>query len=170
MTRRCRPLLALAAGGLCACLLLCAGRPGPAQTAAMDFFSVKKAKAAVRAEPEAKAKALWILWKFAPVEAVSYRGDWVRIRDFEGDTGWVRRSDLASDVPTVLVKVKEGKVRSGPGEKNKVVWLLDRGYALRVFGSRGEWYDVGDLDAVSGWINSDEVWGFPPPKNPALEP
>ena len=170
MLRRYGPLLKLAAAGSWACLLLAAGGAAPAQTSNADFFSVKKAKAVVRTEPEPKAKALWTIWRFAPVEAMSYRGDWIRIRDFEGDGGWVKKSDLAGDVPTVAVTAKEGKVRAGPSEKQKVVWLLDRGYALRVFASKGDWLDIGDLDAVSGWIRRDEVWGFPPPKNPSSEP
>ncbi|MBI5242514.1 MAG: hypothetical protein HY922_02375 [Elusimicrobia bacterium] len=157
-----RILLLLASAGLFAALC-------PAQEQGVDYFSVKKAKVLVREEPDPKAKVLWPLWRFAPVEAVSYRGDWVRVRDFEGDAGWVKKSELTSDVPTVQVKAKEGRIRKGPGEKQKIIWLLDRGFALRVFGAKGDWLDVGDLDAVSGWIHSDEVWGFPPPKNPSSE-
>lgn len=160
MTRHRLSLPALAAAGLCAALCLAAEQGA-------DYFSVKKAKTFVREEPEPKAKVLWTLWRFAPVEAVSYRGDWIRVSDFEEDVGWVKAADLTSDVPTVQVKAREGRIRKGPGAKEKIVWLLDRGYSLRVFAAKGDWLDVGDLDAVSGWIHSDEVWGFPPPNNPS---
>lgn len=128
-----------------------------------ELFSVVKAKILVRENPEKKAKALWPLWKYMPVEALSYRGDWVRVRDHEGDTGWVQRSELTHDVPTVCVIAKEGKLRKKPGSSEKLLWLLDRGYALRLFAVKGDWAEVSDLDEVNGWIRRDELWGFSTP-------
>jgi SH3-like domain-containing protein len=134
-------------------------RPGPGK----DLYSVSKAKAVVRQEPEPKAKVLWTLWRYAPVEAMSYRGDWIRIRDFEGDSGWVKRAELTHEVATVAVTSKEGKLRKNPGAGQKILWLLDKGYSLRVFALKGDWVEVSDLDEVNGWLHRDEVWGFPPP-------
>ena len=95
-----------------------------------------------------------------PVLAVAYKGDWVRIRDFEGDEGWMHRSVL-SDIATVQVATKSANLRRTPG--GKVEWVLDRGYSLRVFGARGEWLEVSDLDEASGWLHKSVVWGAPPP-------
>ncbi|HVE12393.1 MAG TPA: SH3 domain-containing protein [Elusimicrobiota bacterium] len=119
----------------------------------------------VREKPLATATALWKLWKFSPVEIVSYRGDWARIRDYEGDEGWLPKSVL-DDTATVCVRVKEGKIRVKPDSRARVEWTLDQGYSLRVFAEKGEWYEVSDLGDVSGWIHRGSVWGAPPPPRP----
>ncbi|HAH06004.1 MAG TPA: hypothetical protein DCM05_05650 [Elusimicrobia bacterium] len=154
-----RPVLAL----LFALAASAAAQTPAAPKTAQELYSVARPKILVREEPEKKAKALWPLWKYAPVEALSYRGDWVRVRDFEGDSGWVQRSELTQRVPTVCVRGKEGKLRKAAGPSSKLLWLLDRGFALRIFAVKGDWVEVSDLDEVNGWIHRDEVWGFPPP-------
>lgn len=129
----------------------------------VEFFSVKTEQTAVRESPSKKATALWTLWKYAPVIAVSYRGNWMRARDFEGDEGWITRADLAPS-PTVCTKGKDATVRQAPSASAKVVWILDRGYGLILLRERGAWYEVSDLDEVSGWIKKSDVWGAPLPK------
>lgn len=119
----------------------------------------------VRETPQPTGPALWKMWKFSPVEIVSYRGEWARVRDFEGDEGWIQRA-LLSDTPTVCVRLKEGKVRLKPDIKGRIDWILDKGYPLRIFGEKGEWYEVSDLEDVSGWIHRGSVWGAPPPPRP----
>lgn len=152
---------------LCALLALLASPPS-AQTPEKEYYSVKPEKVSVREEPEAKAKKLWTMWKYSPVEVASYRGDWVRVRDFEGDLGWLRKADL-SEIPTVATIRKDVPLRKSPAKDGKVLWLLDKGYALRVFGAKGEWLEVSDLDSASGWLLAADAWGAPPPAASAPE-
>ncbi|MFA6029068.1 MAG: SH3 domain-containing protein [Elusimicrobiota bacterium] len=143
-------------------LLAFLASPPYAQTPEKEFYSVKPVKVSVREEPETTAKKLWTMWKFCPVEVVSYRGDWVRVRDFEGDLGWLRKVDL-SEIPTVAVVRKDVALRKSPAKDGKVLWLLEKGYALRVFGAKGDWLEVSDLDSASGWLRTEDAWGAPPP-------
>ena len=139
---------------------------GLAETPETEFLSVRPLKASVRKEPDSSAERLWTIWKYSPVEVVSYRGDWVRVKDFEGDSGWLKRSELSTD-PTAAVKSKEGRLRKDPGGKAKVLWMLERGYSMRVFGSSGPWVEVSDLESVSGWVHEADLWGAPPPSAPS---
>lgn len=134
-----------------------------------EFLSVSVPKANVRKAPSEKAPLAWVVYKFAPLEVVAYRGDWIRVRDYEGDEGWMSKSLLTSEVPTTCVAVKEAKVHQGPGSKTKAVWVLERGYALRLFGAKGDWYEVSDLDEVSGWVHKSALWGMEPPTAPPLK-
>lgn len=121
-----------------------------------EYRSVGAKRASVHADADAGSEVLWRMWKFMPVQVVAYRGDWLKIRDLDGDEGWMRKEDL-SDIPTVMVKTKEGKLRKSPG--GPIVWILDRGYPLRVFGAKGEWLEVSDLSSASGWLHKSVVWG-----------
>ncbi|MFH1724465.1 MAG: SH3 domain-containing protein [Elusimicrobiota bacterium] len=155
----------LLAGACWAAVALAVAVPVLAQFAAEpEFLSVRTERCNVRAAPQEGAEILWKMWKYFAVEVVGYRGAWVRVRDFEGDEGWMHKS-VVSDIPTVQVVPKEAKLRESPG--GKVVWILDRGYSLRVFGKKGAWLEVSDLESASGWIHESVVWGAPPPKQPA---
>ncbi|MFA6093505.1 MAG: SH3 domain-containing protein [Elusimicrobiota bacterium] len=152
------------AGLLILCAIL-ASLPAAHRTWAEDsereYMSIKPEKVSIREEPGEKAKKLWVLWKYSPVEVLSYRQDWARVRDVDGDTGWLKKSEL-SHTATVAARRQDAALRSGPGKDKKTLWLLDRGYPLRVFSRQGDWLEVSDLDAASGWMHVDDVWGAAP--------
>ena len=37
-----------------------------------------------------------------PLDVINRSEDWLQIKDFEGDTGWVHQSMVMSDNPTVI--------------------------------------------------------------------
>ena len=89
-----------------------------------EYLSVVSDKANVRVSPEEDAEVLWQVWKYMPVEIIAYRGDWRKIRDLDGDKGWMHKATLGK-IATVMVKEKDAKLRKTRG--GKVIWLLDRG-------------------------------------------
>ncbi|MEE8425019.1 MAG: SH3 domain-containing protein [Elusimicrobiota bacterium] len=122
----------------------------------IEYMSVKPDQAEVRENPNEHAAVLWEMWKYMPVQVVAFRGDWRRIRDLDGDEGWMHK-DVLSDIPTVMVRSKAANLRKTRG--GKVDWVLERGFPLRVFGTTGDWVEVSDLLAVGGWIHKTTVWG-----------
>jgi SH3-like domain-containing protein len=148
---------------LLAALLALPASSGPLN-AGPEFLSVKTPRANVREDPDKKAPVLWSMWRLMPVEVVGYQGQWVKVRDLDGDEGWMAKETLCS-VPTVMVAPKKGaQLRKSPG--GKAEWILERGYSLRVFAQKDEWLEVSDLSEASGWILKSEVWGAPPPRTP----
>lgn len=124
--------------------------------AQQEWMSVSTKRANVRKSPEDSSEILWRMWKYMPIEIIAYRGDWRKVKDLDGDTGWMHKATLDS-VATVMVKREGAKLRKTRG--GKVEWILDRGYALRVFSVRGQWLEVSDLSSASGWILKKDVWG-----------
>lgn len=124
-----------------------------------EYRSVRVERANVRGAPKEEGELLWRVWKYMPLEVRAYKGDWLRVRDLDGDEGWMHR-DALDETPTVMVRFKEANLREKPG--GKVAWVLERGYALRVFGVRGNWLEVSDLSEASGWIHKSAVWGAVP--------
>ncbi len=122
----------------------------------IEYMSVKPDQAEVRENPNENAAVLWKMWKYMPVQVLAFRGDWRRIRDLDGDEGWMHK-DVLSAIPTVMVRSKEARLRKTRG--GKIEWVLERGFALRVFGAKGAWVEVSDLSAVGGWIHKSVVWG-----------
>lgn len=52
----------------------------------------------------------------------------------------------------VSVSRDDVNIRSGAGTQHPAVWVLERGFPLRVIGSRGDWFKVVDFENDSGWI------------------
>lgn len=89
----------------------------------------------------------------------SVKGSWLRVRDFEGDTGWVARS-LTGNTPHHVVKSKVANVRSGPGTQHRIVGKVEYGELLRTREKRADWVRVERSEGVSGWIARQLLWGF----------
>ncbi|MCD6533310.1 MAG: SH3 domain-containing protein [Deltaproteobacteria bacterium] len=77
--------------------------------------------------------------------------------DFEGDNGWVYKS-LLSRTTTVITTVKNCNVRSGPGTKNRILFIVDREVPLKVLKRQGRWLRIAHEDGDKGWIHASLVW------------
>lgn len=98
------------------------------------------------------------LSKGYPLKIVKRQGDWVKIIDYEGDTGWVHAS-LVEKGSTVIVKAKNKiNMRSGPSTKSKIVAEVYRGVVLAKIAKKGKWVKVKHDDGVVGWIYKPLLW------------
>ena len=123
-----------------------------------EHLGVSSRKANVRQGPGTGRPVLWQAWRLTPFLVLDWVGDWAKVRDYEGDDGWVHGS-LLSDVPTVIVTAKNAAVRGGPGAGYKGLWTLEEGYTLKVLSVDGVWLKVTDDDEVLGWVLRRSVWG-----------
>lgn len=123
-----------------------------------EVLSIVPRKANVREGPGAREAVLWQAWRLTPFLILDWVGDWAKVRDYEGDDGWVHGS-LLGDSPTVIVVAKSAVVRGGPGAGYGGLWTLEEGYTLRVLAARDGWLKVSDDDEVHGWILRKAVWG-----------
>ncbi len=123
-----------------------------------EYLSISSRKANVRQGPGGGRPVLWQAWRLTPFLVLDWVGDWAKVRDYEGDDGWVHGS-LLSDIPTVIVTAKNAAVRGGPGAVYKGLWTLEEGYTLKVLDVDGAWLKVTDDDEVRGWVLRRSVWG-----------
>lgn len=123
-----------------------------------EYLSISSRRANVRQGPGARKPVLWQAWRLTPFFVLDWVGDWAKVRDYEGDDGWVHGSLLA-DTPTVIVTAKSAAVRSGPGAGYRGLWSLEEGYTLKVLAVDGVWLKVTDDDEVRGWVLRRAVWG-----------
>lgn len=141
--------------GLSAALLaLCV-----ASAQAQDMVSVQGSTVNMREAPSTNSAVLWELRRGYPLQVTQRQGNWLAVKDFEGDTGWVARS-LTGRTPHHVVKSKVANMRSGPGTQHGVVGRLEYGELLRTVEKRGEWVRVEREQGGSGWVASRLLWGF----------
>ena len=81
--------------------------------AAAEILSVVPREANIRSGPGTDYEVIWKAAMYYPLKVAERDGDWVSIRDFENDEGWIHRS-LLSDTPAVVVVTAKANLREGP--------------------------------------------------------
>lgn len=143
----------IAAAGLCLLAL------GTSVAHAQTMVSVKGSTLNMREGPGTNKAVLWELKRGYPLLITERKGRWIKVRDFEGDTGWVARS-LTGNAPHHVVKSKVANIRSGPGAQHRIVGKAGYGELLRTREKRAGWVRVEREEGVGGWIAKQLLWGF----------
>ncbi len=124
------------------------------------FGSIGKDQVNVRSGPGFKHQVLFLAPMGYPVEIVQKQQDWVQIRDWEKQTGWVKNSMLSS-IRTTVVLPERANVRVNASAGGDIVRQVERGDIFKVIAVKKNWIRIGyyhDEEPV-GWIRQDLVFG-----------
>jgi SH3-like domain-containing protein len=113
----------------------------------------------MRAGAGTRHATLWELTQGYPLEVTGRSGNWLKVRDFENDAGWVYRP-LVNTTPHVIVKSRVANVRSTPGARGRVLGKAHYGEVLRKLDQRNGWIKVQREGGVRGWIANHLLWGW----------
>lgn len=128
-------------------------------TSAANMVSVKGPVLNMRSGPGTHNEILWELKKGYPLQVQKRQGRWLKVRDFEGDSGWVARS-LIGRAPHHIVKSKVANVRSNPSTNSRIVGKAQYGELVRTQEKRAGWVRVERTDGPNGWISKKLLWGW----------
>jgi len=128
-----------------------------------EVLSVQGEKVSMRTEPDQKAKTVWEYGNGFPVEVMKRQGDWVMVKDFENDSGWIHKSKLQKG-QTVIVKAnpngeKAINMRSGPGTEQPIVANAYYGVVLVAKEKKASWVQVSHESGINGWVKPEFLWG-----------
>lgn len=126
---------------------------------AQKMVSVKGNILNMRSGPGTQNTILWELQKGYPLQVMQRKNRWIKVKDFEGDTGWVAAS-LTGRTAHHIVKVNNANVRSGPSTRNRIVGKANYGELVRTREKRGGWVRVERSEGPSGWIAKKLLWGW----------
>lgn len=128
------------------------------QTVAAEYVSVVKDGVNVRTGPGKNNPVYMELFSGYPLKVMERKGEWLKVQDFEKDTGWIF-SALVEKRNTVIVSAKsKANMRSGPGTSNPVVANLERGVVLDVLERKNKWVKVKHLSGTQGYIYAPLLW------------
>jgi len=126
---------------------------------AAEMVSIKGKTVNMRSGPSTGSQILWELERGYPLQVLKRKGDWLQVRDFENDKGWVARS-LTGRTPYHIVKARVANIRSGPGTRYRVVGKSERYDLMRTQGAQAGWVKVQSTRGVKGWISKKLLWGW----------
>lgn len=135
------------------------------------FSSIKSSEVNVRKGPNVRYGIDWIYKKKGePVEVIAEFEHWNRIRDIDGDEGWVksvmlskkRTAIIITTIPKNIKQSKDNKLFVSlyrkPDNNSNIFAKIE--YSKRVYleECQKEWCKIKVSD-VSGWIKKQYLWG-----------
>lgn len=125
---------------------------------AQQFVDITARDANMRSGPGTNHAVQWSLSRGYPLQVVGRRGDWVQVRDFEKDTGWVHRS-LTGKSTHMAVQARVANLRQQPRAKAPLTGKLTHGDVVRTLERRGDWVHVRLGNGKAGWVARRLLWG-----------
>jgi SH3-like domain-containing protein len=135
-------------------ILVVAGSPAIAQ----QMVSVATNEVNMRSGPGTQHAADWRLDRGYPLKVIGSQQSWLKVIDFENDTGWVHRP-LTGSTPHHVVKTKVANMRSRPSLRSRIVAKFAYGDVLKTLEHNGGWVKL-QRDGVQGWIARRLLWGW----------
>lgn len=123
-----------------------------------ETVSVLKDGANVRTGPDLNDPVAMELFQGYPLKVVEKKGDWLKVSDFDDDTGWINNK-MVGPGNTVIVDAQGTiNMRSEPKESGVVIANIEHGVVLTKISSKGDWVQVKHTKGTEGWINKKLLW------------
>ncbi len=135
-----------------------------AAVAMAEMVAVANDNVNLRSGPGTRYKVTWKLGSGFPLKVLKRKGEWLRVKDFEGTIGWIN-AKVVNRVPHMIVRVhrkskKRINVRSAPGTSSRIVAKAYYGVVFRTLAKKNGWVKVRHEKGVTGWIKRSLLWGF----------
>ncbi|MGI9413635.1 MAG: SH3 domain-containing protein [Hyphomicrobiales bacterium] len=138
---------------------------GPSGLPVPRFVSLKTDRVNVRRGPSTAHQVIWVYArKGLPVEIIAESEHWRRVRDSDGEEGWVYHSLLAGRRTGLIAPWRKGekvKLQDGPEETSGTIALVQTGVVGDVLACTGTWCEF-RVAGYTGWLKQELVWGVYP--------
>lgn len=130
----------------------------PSLAISAQVVSVSKDGVNVRTGPGTNFPVYMELFQGYPLKVMETKGKWLKVTDFENDSGWIY-SPLVTPGTTVIVNAKKSiNMRSKPNTSSQIIATVDRGVVLTKLSTQGKWIKVKHSQGTTGWIYKPLLW------------
>lgn len=137
----------------CGALILLGGANLSAET-----VSVLKDGANVRTGPTTNDPVAMELFQGYPLKVEEKKGDWLKVSDFEKDSGWINKTLVGPGTTVIVNAQKPINMRAEPDTKGAIVANIERGVVLTKISAKGDWVKVKHAKGTEGWIHKTLLW------------
>lgn len=124
------------------------------------FVSLKSDEVNMRKGPGADYPIKWVYKrKHLPVEVVEEYDNWRKIRDVDGEWGWVLKTMLDGR-RYAIVKTNLEPAYKRPDVKSIMQMRLEKGALVKINSCQQQWCQVTGGDDISGWLNRSKLFGI----------
>jgi SH3-like domain-containing protein len=129
------------------------------------FVSLKPSDTPMREGPSKDHRIRWVFKREGmPVEIIAEFENWRRVRDSEGDDGWVYHARLSGRRTAQIspkLKAENVTLHARDSESSAVVARLQPGVIGAVEQCTGRWCRITG-EGFDGWTQQDRLWGVYP--------
>ncbi|RZI97190.1 MAG: peptide-binding protein [Variovorax sp.] len=130
-----------------------------APSLAAEMVSAARNTVTMRSGPGTGYAARWTVDKGYPFKVLARKGKWLKVTDFERDTGWVY-GPMTNKTRHHVVSASSATLRASPNGRSAVVVRAGRGDVLRTLRERGRWVQVRHERGQVGWVVKSRTWGW----------
>jgi SH3-like domain-containing protein len=145
-------------------LLICLGllplvvSPASAQRKTPYWASISASEARMRTGPGRQFPASWLYQRAGlPVVVIQTYPNWRKVRDPDGETGWIQ-ANLLSDDRTALIRGEIRPLREKPDMGANVIWRAEPGVVGKISECARGWCKF-DARGRMGYVETAHIWG-----------
>jgi SH3-like domain-containing protein len=123
------------------------------------FVSIRTKEINIRTGPGERYPIDWVMKaaKGWPLQVVAEYENWRKIKDWEGNIGWVHRAMLNNDHSGV-VQVEMTMLRNAPSDTAPPLAHVKMGVRAEIKKCENSWCEV-KFEAGEGWLPAKTLWG-----------
>ncbi|ATO56802.1 SH3 domain-containing protein [Bartonella sp. 1-1C] len=140
---------------------------GPSGLPLPRFASIKSARVNMRVGPGNNYSIIFTYQKQGlPIEIIQEYDQWRKVRDAEGDEGWIYQSLLSGKRTAITIPWQKDKthrlmLRKNPGDNEKIVAEIEPNIIGTIRQCNGIWCEL-DIRNARGWLYQTQLWGIYP--------
>lgn len=124
------------------------------------FVSLAADKVFVRTGPALRYPIKWVYQRHnLPVEVIQEFDTWRKIRDMDGDDGWVHQSLLSGDRYAIVKGEVNLAVRKAPEANSRIAAFYEPDVVASIGRCEGAWCRVRS-EGYEGWAERKFLWGI----------
>lgn len=125
------------------------------------FVSLKSEEANIRKGPGLNYGIKYVyVKKNIPLEVIAEFEQWRKVRDIDGDEGWVHRAMLNGKRSITVTNYTHTMYKS-PSKDSYPMALVEAGVSAELLECEDTWCKIG-VEEQKGWIEREALWGVYP--------
>lgn len=132
------------------------------------FASIKSSEVNVRRGPNTRYPIEWVYKKKGePVEVIAQFEHWYRVKDFNGDEGWVKSTMITKKrrgIVSISSKDKKnkaklyGQIYDEPDKNSHIIAQIEHSKRVDITQCNKQWCQI-KIANLTGWIEKPYLWG-----------
>lgn len=121
---------------------------------------IKAPRANLRAGPGTDYRITWEVNRYMPLIQIDKKGNWVKVKDVDGDTHWVFESLVDAKLDCVTVQSKIANIRKGPSVNADKWFTVQKYTSFKRVGTKSKWVKI-EYEGQAMWVYFTLVWPAP---------
>ncbi len=124
------------------------------------FVSISPGEANARSGPSTKYPILWVYQhRHLPVEVTNQYEHWRKVRDMDGQGGWIHKSLLSGERYGIINSSRPVSLHKNADESEEILAMIEPRVVVKLLECQENWCKVQKADFY-GWIKRNFIWGI----------